>query len=120
MPIPCVDIVIHHKSKILLSRRTNKPAQGIYWFPGGRIHKGEKNLDAAKRKVAEETGLKVSNLKFIGVEETIFVDGPFGSPTHTVNLLYSGETKSIKALLKDSQHDEHIWIEIAKTMLDEH
>lgn len=41
MPIACVDLVIKSDYGILLGKRRNKPAQGKWWFMGGRVLKGE-------------------------------------------------------------------------------
>lgn len=66
MPLACVDLVIAHEGKILLIKRTQNPAKGEWWTPGGRIFKNEKAEDAAKRKALEETGLKVKIVKPLG------------------------------------------------------
>ena len=63
MPIPCVDIVIVHNGAVLLGLRNNKPAQGTYWFPGGRVLKGETLFEAAQRKTKQETGLNIKIIK---------------------------------------------------------
>ncbi|KAL7545925.1 hypothetical protein ACHAWF_009275 [Thalassiosira exigua] len=44
----------------LLVQRGNEPNRGMWSFPGGRIEPGEGTLDAAKRELAEETGLEVA------------------------------------------------------------
>ena len=64
MPIPCVDVVVSNASKkVLLIHRSDEPAKGKWWVVGGRIHKNESIVDAAIRKVREETGLEVEILK---------------------------------------------------------
>jgi colanic acid biosynthesis protein WcaH len=108
VPIVCVDLVIVKNDKVLLCKRTNKPAQGQFWLPGGRIHKGETFSEAVHRKLAQETGLTVQKMKKLDVEETMFEDGPFDESTHTVNVIYlvvpkKGEVKN------DTQHDEFMW-----------
>eukprot|EP00667_Euglena_gracilis_P019145 EG_transcript_20459 len=58
LPTVCVDIVCRRRSdrKVLLFRRRDKPAANIWWFPGGRMYRGESFFAAAVRKTAEETG----------------------------------------------------------------
>lgn len=109
MPIPCVDAVIIQDGKILLGRRTNKPAMGQYWILGGRILKGETRIEAIHRKIKEETGLDINVLAELGTDETIFEDGPFDGPTHTINTVFLAEPTSRKPLVADSQNDKLQW-----------
>lgn len=109
MPIPCVDVAIIYEGKILLAHRLNKPAKGTYWFPGGRVMKGETLSQAAKRKAKEETGLDIRIIKQLGTEETIFPDGPFDGPTHTINTVFLAVCKKGHKLKADSQSDSLLW-----------
>lgn len=120
MPIVCVDVVILHQDKVLLCLRTSEPAKGLYWLPGGRVNKGESLLEAAKRKVLQETGLKVNKLTELGVDTTIFKTGPFGWATHTVNVVFFTEVKSTKSLKMDSQSSELNWFDINKPIKKSH
>lgn len=60
----CVDIVVVRKNsetgrkECVLVERASEPAKGVWWWPGGRLLKGETFFDAAKRKTQQETGLK--------------------------------------------------------------
>jgi len=110
MPIACVDIVIISDNKFLLVKRKNKPAQGLWWLPGGRILRNETIQDTVTRKAKEETGLKVKIVKCLGVDETIFPDGPFGSSTHTINVVFLVKPLSPVMNIKlDEQSDESKW-----------
>ena len=46
------------KECILVERGT-EPLKGVWWFPGGRMFKGETFFDAAVRKIREEVGIKI-------------------------------------------------------------
>lgn len=88
MPIPCVDLVIENKGKVLVVFRNRNPDKGTWSVVGGRVCKGEKLADAAIRKAYEETGLKVKIERKIGGYETFFKDGPFEdikTGVHTIN-----------------------------------
>lgn len=111
VPIACIDVAIVNKNRVLLCKRTNKPAQGQFWFPGGRVYKGETLAEAVSRKTLQETGLNIKRSKKIGVEETMFEDGPFGSPTHTINVLFRADTK-FDQIQNDSQHNEYMWADL--------
>ncbi len=59
-----VRVLVEHEGKILLLKHSYRPK---YYFPGGGVKRGEHLIAAAEREVFEETGLKVSNLKLLGV-----------------------------------------------------
>jgi colanic acid biosynthesis protein WcaH len=60
MPIPSVEAIIVRDGKLLFLRRKNYPAKGQWWFPGGRIRRGESIEEALLREVKEETVLTVT------------------------------------------------------------
>lgn len=53
------------KGEYLLYKRLRHPFLGLVSFPYGKLHLGEKLLDAAKRELSEKTGLS-GDLKFLG------------------------------------------------------
>lgn len=49
-PLVSIDlIVLDQAGDVLLGRRVNRPAQGMWFVPGGRIRKDETLADAFKR-----------------------------------------------------------------------
>jgi ADP-ribose pyrophosphatase YjhB (NUDIX family) len=91
MPIACVDVAIVANGSVLLVQRSDPPAQGQWWVPGGRVLKGERMRETALRKAREEVGLECHIGPIIHTAETIFPDGPGGIPVHSINscfLLY--------------------------------
>ena len=63
--IPCVDVAVRHKGKLLLIKRQNPPLQGAWWLPGGRIFKHETMEQAARRKLKEETNLEPAFIRLM-------------------------------------------------------
>jgi colanic acid biosynthesis protein WcaH len=116
VPIACVDILVEHDGKFLMTKRTNAPAKGEWWFPGGRVLKNETLLDAAKRKLKEETGLVAEDMKILGVDETFFPDGPFGGDTHTINIVFLAEVSDISSFVLDTQSSEAKWFDTIDEM----
>lgn len=56
--VPCVGAVaLDGDGRILLIRRANPPAQGLWSLPGGRVEAGEDTRDAVLRELLEETGV---------------------------------------------------------------
>jgi len=74
----CVDIVLVRttndgKKECLLVKRSSEPVKGVWWWPGGRMLKGETFFDAAKRKAQQETGLNdVTCVQVLGIWNTFF------------------------------------------------
>jgi 8-oxo-dGTP diphosphatase len=74
--IRCVGAVVHDdRGRLLLVRRANPPAQGLWSIPGGRVEPGEDDATAVVREVAEETGLDVVPERLVGSVERDGLDG---------------------------------------------
>jgi colanic acid biosynthesis protein WcaH len=72
MPIVSVEALIVSEGMLLFLRRKNQPAKGEWWFPGGRIRKGESLKEALCREIIEETGLEIMSSRFVGVYSRVF------------------------------------------------
>ena len=58
LPLISVDLVLVRDGReVLLGLRTNRPAQGSWFVPGGRILKNERRADALTRVAARELGI---------------------------------------------------------------
>ena len=109
MPILTVDILINKSGKFLLLRRVNEPLKGVYWTPGGRILKGERAIQAARRKVIEETGLKPKKIRLLGYYETLSKKNIFGLDSiHTTSIVFECTDFTGKIKL-DNQHIDYKW-----------
>jgi colanic acid biosynthesis protein WcaH len=109
MPICCVDLVLEtDDNKILFVKRKNPPAKNQWWFPGGRILKGETIQQASIRKAKEELGLSVKFERIIGVYEKFFDDAPFGIENGTHGIILAVAVKPVAELniTLDSDHSE--------------
>jgi len=110
IPIVCVDVVIEYEGKILLVKRKNNPAKNQWWFPGGRIYKGESIEQAGVRKGKEEVGLDCVFKEIFGVEETYFKrEGDMEFDVHTINIALELQLKNYEEPLLDSDHSEFRW-----------
>ena len=111
VPIACVDVAIVYDGRMLLVLRKDKPAQGSWWLPGGRVHKGEQMIDTALRKAREEVGLDCFVGPLVHTAETIFPDGPQDRSVHSINscfLLYPKGRSGPVSL--DTHHSMHRFV----------
>ena len=78
LPLVSVDLVLVRDGReVLLGLRNNRPAQGWWFVPGGRILKNEKRADALTRVAARELGIAdIHALKpaFLGPFEHFYAD----------------------------------------------
>ena len=69
-----VDVVVlagaEASPRVLLIQRGNPPFRGSWALPGGFVEHDEQVLEAAPRELAEETGLRVDDLRLLGVYDT--------------------------------------------------
>ncbi len=63
-------LVIDYQGGIVLLRRAIEPDLGIWHLPIGHAEFGEDPVDAAVREAREETGLDVTDLRFLGYEHS--------------------------------------------------
>jgi 8-oxo-dGTP diphosphatase len=73
---PCAGGIVHDATgRVLLVRRGRAPSAGSWSVPGGRCLPGESSADACVRELAEETGLAVEVVRFVGTVERPAPDG---------------------------------------------
>lgn len=60
-----IAIIINDKKELLVATRAHEPAKGTLDLPGGFVDLDENGEEAVIREVKEETGLDVTNLKFL-------------------------------------------------------
>ena len=122
VPLVSVDLVIeNHDREFLLGLRENRPAQGFWFVPGGRILKNEGISQAIARVMDQEVGLGESDYetRLMGVFEHFYDDSAFeqiaGTGTHYVAIGYHISIKKGAERVKpDSQHTELRWFPIDK------
>jgi colanic acid biosynthesis protein WcaH len=113
-PLISIDLVVKNNAgHYLLGYRNNKPAQGYWFVPGGRILKDERKNDAFTRLVKAELGIDmvISEAEFDGVYEHFYDDYVFGDEvsTHYVVLAYQLAVDIKLDDLPDVQHSQYKW-----------
>jgi len=114
-PLVSIDLILKDESgNYLLGKRLNRPAQGYWFVPGGRIKKNEKIADAMIRISSTETGIEIplSKTHLLGTFDHIYDDNCFsekGINTHYVVLAYSANLSNSATFKIDDQHSELKW-----------
>lgn len=127
----CVDVVLvrkqsrtkeqgsSQKKECLLVQRSTEPVKGVWWWPGGRLLKGETFFDAAKRKAKEEVGIEcVKPIQVLGVWNTFFPTSAWdsdelGRGTQTVNPIVLVEITDPNCDIRlDATSENHRWISL--------
>ncbi len=114
-PLIAIDLIIRNaRDEVLLGLRTNEPAKGCYFVPGGTIMKGERVAEAFARLLKNETGqaANLGDARLLGVFEHFYDtnrSGRTGYGTHYIVLGYELRWPSEAAPTPDDQHSELRW-----------
>jgi len=116
-PLISIDLLVKKDNKILLGKRTNKPAQGYLFSIGGRVYKNETINSAMMRIAKDELNISLKlTPSFIGVFEHFYDDSIYQDvSTHYINLAYEIETEETLNLPSE-QHNECQWLTIDKLL----
>lgn len=110
IPICCVDVVIVRDARALLVLRSDEPAAGQWWIPGGRVIKGEKMVSTAWRKAYQEIGLDCIVGPVIYRDELCFDSGPGDNSVHAVATCFLLFPKDERPVMLDGHHREFAWV----------
>lgn len=115
LPICCVDVFVFNRrtQQYFMVLRKQKPAQGTWWYLGGRLFKGESFFDCAVRKAKDEAGLTITAVAELGVYATIFPDSEWGCQTHTVNIGVLALYEEGTDITLDTNHEQSTWVSMA-------
>jgi colanic acid biosynthesis protein WcaH len=115
-PLVSIDLVIrNNEQKVLVALRTNEPAKGVYFVPGGCIRKNETIESAFTRILKAETGCiaNVADARFLGVFQYFYSTNRFGlsnTGTHYVVLAYEVTFDRPLTIKLDDQHSDYKWL----------
>lgn len=123
-PLISIDLIVRNETgQVLLGQRLNRPAQGYWFVPGGRIRKNERIDVAFRRLTLNELGLECSaqNASFSGVFEHLYEDNFSGTDfsTHYVVLAYELRLSDSDLNLPLEQHSTYKWQSIDDVIQNE-
>ncbi len=112
-PEPIVGALIFDPDGCLFLMRSHKWA-GKYVVPGGHVELGETLEAALRREVAEETGLAIHDITFVGMQEFIY-DPAFWQPRHFIFFDYACRTDATDVRLND-EAQEYDWVTVDEAL----
>lgn len=119
-PLVSIDLIVLHNRQVLLGQRLNRPAQGFWFVPGGRIRKNEPLAEAFQRLTLTELGVELdySQAQLLGAFDHFYSDSVFGeaSSTHYVALGMLLELPQRLERLPKDQHDAFAWWSISEAL----
>ena len=115
-PLVSIDLVVRAPDrKILLGKRVNRPAQGYWFVPGGRILKDESVKLTFKRLLDIELAIRPEDISYrsMGIYQHFYPDNFSGDTfsTHYVVLAYEISLLNTPFSLPDIQHSDYKWFE---------
>lgn len=127
-PLIAIDLfIVRNACEVLLGKRLNRPAQGYWFVPGGRIRKGENIANALLRVAETELGLgnaltaQELTVNQLGVYEHFYDDcfaGECGVATHYVVLCHRIDVpKDFEPPAIDTQHADWRWWSLDEALL---
>ena len=105
-------LILNPKNEVLLIK-SNK-WRNKYTIPGGHIEVGEKIIEALKREVMEETGLKIFDIVFLDYHEFIFGD-EFWKKKHFIFFDFICKTNSFNVAL-NHESQAYVWISLKEAL----
>lgn len=124
MPQACVELVVEGpEGGVLLVKRTNRPAQWEWFWPGGRIYRGEDLAPAARRIARQELGIQVGVRELLGVQSHFWDESSVEGldDRHTVNVIYHVEpVEDDPEIELDDQHSDYRFLQRSERGLHEY
>jgi 8-oxo-dGTP pyrophosphatase MutT (NUDIX family) len=115
-PLACVGaFVFNDKGEVLLVK--SRKWFGKWGIPGGKIHYGEKMVDALKREVREEVGISVKDARPLALWDCVFSKQFFNKKAHFVFIDFACRISGRKQPKADGDElQECKWVSLEKAL----
>lgn len=107
-----VAFILNHRNELLVCRRGKEPAKGTLDLPGGFIDMYETGEEGVAREVREETGLEVTNARYLfSLPNTYLYSGFL---VHTLDLFFVCTVKNDDCLQAMDDVAASSWVPLDK------
>lgn len=111
-PLPTVGALIFDDAGRVLMIRTHKWSR-LWGIPGGKIEWGEASEAALHREIAEETGLRVEEVRFVMVQDAIHPP-EFHRDAHFILLNYTCHARGQQSVQLNEEAEEFRWMSLTE------
>lgn len=119
-PLVSLDLIVRQREGILLGKRVNRPAQGYWFVPGGRIYKNESLAEAFSRIALKELGIhsRLDQALFKGVYEHFYADSFVSETisTHYIVMAYEINAPVDSENLPLSEHLQYAYFDVTQLL----
>ncbi|MEN9561685.1 MAG: hypothetical protein RIQ56_958, partial [Candidatus Parcubacteria bacterium] len=103
-----VGVYVRKGGKILMGLRKGGHGAGEWCAPGGKMDMNETPEECARRETFEETGIRVKNVRFLGITNDIWSD----IGTHFVTISFVADWGSgVAQVMEKEKCEEWRWCE---------
>lgn len=113
-PEPTVGAIIANSKREIFLVKSHK-WHNKYVMPGGHIELGEKMADALKREIKEETGMRISNIRFLSLHEFVF-QKTYWKKKHLLFVNFYCTARHTSGVTLNDEAEEYVWVGIAKAL----
>ena len=105
--------IVNDRHELLVVRRAKEPAKGTLDLPGGFCDMGETVEEGMRREIKEETGLEVTDIRYLFSSPNVYMYSGMGVHTLDMDFLVPvhGPLPAVKA---DDDAAEALWIPVSE------